>query len=103
MSESSDARSAPPANPAADAATRLLGPHADGGGSAPGPSGDRTLGSYRLIRPLGRGGMGVVYLAEDTHRRRQAAVKVMLPEAAADRGARERFVREARAAAAVRN
>jgi serine/threonine protein kinase len=61
------------------------------------------LGPYRLVKPLGRGGMGVVYLAEDTQLRRPTALKVMLPEAAADAKARDRFLREARAAAAVRN
>jgi serine/threonine protein kinase len=61
------------------------------------------LGAYRIIKQLGHGGMGAVYLAEDMQLRRRAALKVMLPEVAADSQARERFVREARAAAAVRN
>src|SRR4051812_7070013 len=62
------------------------------------------LGPYRLLKQLGSGGMGVVYLAEDTQLSRRAAVKVMRPEAlAADDRARDRFLREAQAAAAVKN
>jgi serine/threonine protein kinase len=60
-----------------------------------------TLGPYRLLRAIGRGGMGVVYEALDPRLDRPLALKVMLPEYAADRAARERFLREARAAARV--
>src|SRR5688572_5706493 len=60
-----------------------------------------TLGPYRVVRELGRGAMGAVYLALDTRLDRSLALKVMLPEVAADAGARERFLREARAAARV--
>jgi serine/threonine protein kinase len=59
------------------------------------------LGLYRILKVLGQGGMGVVFLAEDTSLNRQLALKVMLPEAAELPQARERFVREARAAAAL--
>jgi serine/threonine protein kinase len=62
------------------------------------------LGPFKLLKPLGRGGMGVVFLAEDTQLGRRAAVKVMRPEMTAyDPRAYERFLREARAAAAVRH
>jgi serine/threonine protein kinase len=60
-----------------------------------------VLGPYRLVKELGRGGMGAVYLALDTRLDRKLALKVMLPEFATDREARERFLREAKAAAKI--
>jgi serine/threonine protein kinase len=57
------------------------------------------LGPYRVLNLLGQGGMGVVFLAEDPHLRRKVALKVMRPDVARKPGAKERFVREARAAA----
>ncbi len=60
-----------------------------------------TLGPYRVVKQLGQGGMGAVYLAIDTRLDRKLALKVMLPEFAADRAAKERFLREARAAAKI--
>jgi len=59
------------------------------------------LGSCRIVKELGAGGMGIVFLAEDTVLNRRVAIKVMRPEIAARPGARERFLREARAAAAL--
>jgi predicted Ser/Thr protein kinase len=59
------------------------------------------IGGFRIIRPLGRGGMGLVYLAEDDVLGRRVAVKVLAPSIAADPGFRERFLREARSAASL--
>jgi serine/threonine protein kinase len=59
------------------------------------------LQDYTVFRLIGAGGMGAVLAAEDNRLRRLVAVKVMLPEDAANREARDRFLREARAIAAV--
>ncbi len=57
------------------------------------------LGSYRLLRPLGKGGMGVVYLGEHHVMKRLMALKILPPEAVADPRRTERFKEEARASA----
>ncbi|MFN8542568.1 MAG: serine/threonine-protein kinase, partial [Thermomicrobiales bacterium] len=62
-----------------------------------------TFGAYRLIREVGRGGMGVVYEAEQVTLRRRVAIKRMLARYAADPEMRERFLREGRAAARVKH
>ncbi len=61
------------------------------------------LGHYDVLEVIGRGGMGIVLKAFDQNLQRVVAVKVMSPYLAASASARRRFVREARAAAAIRN
>lgn len=58
----------------------------------------RTLGEFKLLRKLGRGGMAEVYLAEQTSLRRNVAVKVLRPEFTADAAYLKRFQQEASAA-----
>ena len=61
----------------------------------------RQLGGYRIESVIGRGGMGIVYLAEQTRLERRVALKVITPELAHDVGFRTRFERESRLAASI--
>jgi serine/threonine protein kinase len=64
------------------------------------PVGSRIAG-YRLEEQIGRGGMAVVFRAQDERLNRQVALKVLAPPLAADEDFRHRFIRESRSAAAV--
>lgn len=59
------------------------------------------LGGYRVLEVLGIGGMGVVFRAEDPKLERLVALKAMKPAIAASKSAKDRFLREARAVAAL--
>ena len=60
-----------------------------------------VLGHYRVVAPLGKGGMGEVFVAEDTRLGRKVALKIIAVDHARDHQHRERFAREARAIASL--
>ena len=62
---------------------------------------DQMLSHYRIVDKIGAGGMGEVYVAEDTRLKRQVALKVLPQEMAGDAERRARFEREAQAIAHV--
>jgi serine/threonine protein kinase len=82
------------ARPIADEAPELLG---DEAALEPGSA----VGAYAIVREVGRGGMGRVYLATDTRLGRTVALKALAPHLVRDPSQRERLRREARSAASL--
>jgi hypothetical protein len=82
--------------PAADVDLAFLAPSAHSGHLG-------RLGHYEVQEVIGKGGFGIVLKAFDERLHRVVAIKVLSPAFAANASARRRFIREARAAAAVKN
>ncbi|MET0391053.1 MAG: protein kinase [Polyangiales bacterium] len=89
----SDELDAPPAAPPGPGSAQWEGP----------PVGSLIGESYRVVGPLGQGGMGVVVLAVDERLERDVAIKLIRPAFTRNKNARERFLIEARAMARVRH
>ena len=70
-------------------------------GRPPDPRIGTTLGPYLIEAVIGRGGMGIVYLAEQPSLGRRIALKILPPELAEDADFRARFIRESKMAAAI--
>ena len=77
------------------------GPGGEAEKALPGPG--ALFSKFRIVRELGRGGMGVVFHARDTTLDRDVALKVVRPDVAARPGTAARFLREAKAMAALRH
>lgn len=68
-----------------------------------GKGSELILGQYRILEPLGRGGMGVVFRGEHTYLKRPVAIKVVAEQVQSNQSVRERFNLEARAASRLRH
>src|SRR4030095_5381061 len=62
---------------------------------------DTSIAQYKIVSKIGEGGMGEVYLAHDTKLSRKVALKILPADVASNRDRMERFIREAKSAAAL--
>src|SRR5882672_5961488 len=69
------------------------------GGTVTGSMTGKEVGGYKILNPLGQGGMGEVYLGEDTRLGRKVALKFLSPEFVGDNWAKRQLIREAQAVA----
>ncbi len=76
---------------------RILGEAGCGGDDLP------MIRGYTIVRPLGKGGMGAVYLARNLLTGQEVALKVMLPQVAVDKKSKDLFLREARMTKALKH
>ncbi len=67
------------------------------------PTEPRQIGEFKIIREIGRGGMGVVYEAEQASMQRRVALKVLFPSITSSTRAVKRFQQEARAAGRLKH
>src|SRR5688500_18147986 len=74
-------------------------PESNTGSEAPIKEIKGRIGRYDIVRPIGKGAMGMVYLAHDTILERDVALKVMVAQIADDPELNQRFIREAKAVA----
>jgi len=81
--------------PAFDLGMRLMGD------SSSASLAGKKIGGYRILRRLGKGGMGEVYLAQDTRLERRVALKFLSPEFVGDKWAKRQLIKEAQAVAAL--
>jgi len=91
---------APPVEPELARAMNQL-KHLSPGEATAGPDYPAKIDEYDILGEVGRGGMGIVLKAFDTKLHRVVAIKLLAPHLAANAAARQRFLREARAAAAI--
>ncbi len=89
--------------PTVDAQKGDTNKHPPASNANPFPVLPAEFGRYRILKLLGRGGMGAVYLAQDSQLGRQVALKVPFFEASKSPQRAERFVREARSAAVLQH